>query len=91
MWFIWKQFYLDVLNKHAPVANLRIKGNSLPYITAEAKAMIKQRDYLRPKANKTGSKFLRQAFQQVKKRVVYTVRDLRKNIIVKRLKKIRMI
>ena len=24
MWFIWKQFYL-VLNKHAPVANLRIK------------------------------------------------------------------
>ena len=25
MWFIWKQFYLDVLNKHVPVANLRIK------------------------------------------------------------------
>ena len=44
MWFIWEQFYLDVLNQHAPVANLRIKGNSLSYITAdtaEARAMIK--------------------------------------------------
>ena len=41
-WFIWKQFYLDVLNKQAPVANLRIKRNSLPYITVEARAMIKQ-------------------------------------------------
>ena len=36
--------YLDVLNKHAPVANLRIKGNTLPYITAGAKAMIKQKE-----------------------------------------------
>ena len=43
MWFIWKQFYLDVLTKHALVANLRIKGNSLPYITTEARAMTKQR------------------------------------------------
>ena len=82
MWFIWKQFYLDFLNKHAPVANLRIKGNSLPYITAEARAMIKQRDYLRAKAYKTGSKFLRQAFQQVKKRVFCMIRDLRKKILL---------
>ena len=29
------------------------------------------------KANKTGSKYLRQAFQQIKHRVTYTVRKLR--------------
>ena len=58
MWFIWKQLYLDVLTKYTPVANLRIKCNSLPYITAGARAIIKQRDYLRVKANKTESKFL---------------------------------
>ena len=88
MWFIWKQFHLDVLNKHAPVANLRIKGNSLPYITAEARAMIKQRDYLRAQ---TGSKILRQAFQLVKKEWSIRFETSGKNIIIERLKKIRMI
>ena len=47
--------------------SLRIKGNSLPYITAEARVMIKQRDYLKAKANRTGSKFLRQLFSRLRK------------------------
>ena len=76
MWFIWKQFYVDVLNKHTPVANLTIKGNSLLYITAEARAMIKQRDYLRAKVNRTGSKVLRQAF---------TIRDTREKYYCKKI------
>ena len=65
MWMIWKTWFLDVLNGHAPISDFTIKGNNLPYITMEVRQMIRQRDYLRKKANKTGSNIPRQAFQQI--------------------------
>ena len=37
MWAIWKSFFLDVLNKHAPLAKIRVKGNNLPYVTTEVR------------------------------------------------------
>ena len=63
VWLRWKAFFLDILNRHAPVTRIKIKGNSLPYLTSELKALIRTRDYLRAKANKTGSVFLRKAFK----------------------------
>ena len=39
--------------------------------------MIRQRDYLKKIANKTGSLILRQAFQQIKNKVQYRIRKLR--------------
>ena len=62
MWTIWKTLYLDNLNKHPPVTKIKVKGNNLPYITSEVRRMIRQRDYLRKKANETGSKYSRQVF-----------------------------
>ena len=76
LWLLWKTMFLDVLNKHAPVDSIKIKGNNLPYITSEVKEMARQRDFLRKKANQTGSKYLRQAFQKNKKRVTYKRRKL---------------
>ena len=38
MWVIWKSFFLDVQNKHAPLAKIGVKGNNLPYVTNEVKA-----------------------------------------------------
>ena len=42
----WKSFFLDILNKHAPVKTIRVKGNNLPYVTAEVESVMRQRDYL---------------------------------------------
>ena len=47
-----------LLNKHAPIKTIRVRGNNLPYVTAEVKSLMRQGDYLRGKANKTGSKYL---------------------------------
>ena len=69
MWHWWKTFFLDILNKHPPITKIKIKGNCLPYVTSEIKSLIRQRDYLRAKANKTGSNILRQAFVQIKNKV----------------------
>ena len=41
--------------------------------------MIRQRDYLRAKANKTGSSVLRQAYSQVRAKVNQKLYELRKN------------
>ena len=77
MWLLRRTFFFDVLNKHAPIGNIKIKGNNLPYITAEVRQLARQRDFLRKKANKTGSKYLKQAFQQIKNKVTYKLRSLR--------------
>ena len=37
MWGLWKRFPTDVLNGHAPVMDIKIKGHNLPYINAEAR------------------------------------------------------
>ena len=87
MWTIWKTWFLDVLNRHAPISDITIKGNNLPYITMEVRQMIRQRDYLRKKANKTGSNILQQAFQQIRNKMTYTVRKLRTEYYSKTLKK----
>ena len=60
VWLRWKAFFLDILEKHAPVTKIKVKGNSLSYVTSELRALIKTRDYLRAKAKKTGFEYLQQ-------------------------------
>ena len=78
VWLRWKAFFLNILDKHAPVASIKVKGNSLPYVTSGLKSMIRTRDYLRAKANKMGSTYLRQAFNHMRNTVNITLSDLRK-------------
>ena len=85
LWLIWKSFFINILNKHAPVKTIRVRGNSLPYVTAEVKHMKRTRDKLRSKANKTGSVYLRQAFQQMRNKVNYTLRKLRSDYYTRKI------
>ena len=80
VWLRWKAFFLDISDKHAPVTKIKVKGNSLPYVTSELRALIKTRDYLRAKANKTGSECLRQAFNHIRNKVNKLLSDLQKTI-----------
>ena len=73
-----KAFFLDILNKHAPVTKIKVKGISLPYVTSELRTLFKTRDYLRAKANKTGSECLWQAFNHTRNKVNKLLSDLQK-------------
>ena len=64
IWLLWKTFCLDILNKHSPITNIKVKSNHLPYVTSELRNLIRQRDYLRAKAHKSGSAILRQKVRQ---------------------------
>ena len=85
VWLRWKAFFLDILNKDAPVTKIKVKGNSLPYVTSELRTLIKTRDYLRAKANKTGSEYLRQAFNHFRNKVNKILSDLQKNYYSKKI------
>ena len=90
VWLRWKAFFLDILDKHAQVTKIHGKGNSLPYVTSELRALIKTRDYLRAKANKTGSECLWQAFNHTRNKVNKLLSDLQKTTIQKRLRRIKI-
>ena len=78
VWLRWKAFFLDTLDKHVPVTKIKMKENSLPYVTSELMALIKTRDYLRAKASKTGSEYLRQAFNHTRNKVNKLLSNLQK-------------
>ena len=62
-----------------PNTQIKIKGNRIPYVNSDVKEMIRQRDYLREKANKMGSNILRQAYCHFRNKVNCTLKQLRKN------------
>ena len=83
VWLRWKAFFFDILDKLAPVTKIKVKGNSLPYVISELRALIKTRDYLRAKAKKTGSEYLRQAYNHTINKVNKLLSDLQKTTIQK--------
>ena len=85
MWEIWKNSFISAVEKHAPLANITLKSNNLPYITTDIRMMIRQQDYLRGKAKKTGSDILRQAFHQIRNKVTYAIRKASSEYFTKKL------
>ena len=33
MWLLWKTYFLDILNKHAPITNIKVKSNHLYHMS----------------------------------------------------------
>ena len=74
-----------MVNLENIIFTLRLRNN-LPYITADSvRQLARQRDLSRKKANKTGSKYLRQVFQQIKHKITYKVRKLRSEYYSKKI------
>ena len=44
-WHVWKSFFLEALDRHAPLIYKSIKHNSVPWINSNIKKLIRSRDY----------------------------------------------
>ena len=73
MWSLWRNLFLGILDKDAPITEIKIRGNNLPYVTLEMRQLIRTRDHLKKKANQTGFKYIFQAYQQVRSKVSYGI------------------
>ena len=79
MWLTWKYLFLSALDKHALITSMRLRDNKAPCNTTELKSLIRQRDYLKAKANKTGSRYFYQAFLNIRNQAKRLLYKLRKN------------
>ena len=50
MWTLWKDLFMDVLDKHAPVQHIRKRSPGIPWINRDIKKLISDRDKLKRKA-----------------------------------------
>ena len=50
MWSSWKEMFLEILNRHAPIQNKRTRSFNVPWLTKEIKELIHYRDKLKRKA-----------------------------------------
>ena len=50
MWVCWKELFMAVLDKHAPIQQIRKRAYSYPWITADVKQVIFDRDKKKRKA-----------------------------------------
>ena len=39
MWLLWRKMFLGLLGKHAPIIEIKLKGNTLPYIMLEMRKL----------------------------------------------------
>ena len=74
-WRVWKSFFNDTLNMHAPIRRMRVKGNSVPWITPEIKCMIKNRDYHKKYSIKHASPSHWEKFQLLRNKVNVEIRN----------------
>ena len=51
--FAWNKLFLDVVNKHAPLKQIRMKGSNKTWVTCAITTMMKERDILLRKVKKT--------------------------------------
>ena len=54
-WLKWKELFLSVCNKHAPIRHKVLRGIICPWLTSATKKLMNERDSFLRKARKTGS------------------------------------
>ena len=74
MWICWKELFLEVLDKHAPIRQIRKRSCSVPWITSDIKELIFDRDKMKRKAMVTKQSVDWDAYKTSRNRVNIALR-----------------
>ncbi|CAB4034888.1 Hypothetical predicted protein, partial [Paramuricea clavata] len=66
MWKKWKTTFLSIADFHAPETTKKVRSEYAPWITNNIREVMKQRDFLKKKAVKTGSKQFHDAYKRTR-------------------------
>ena len=84
-WSKWKELFLSVCNKHAPIRHKVLRGIICPWLTSATKKLMNERDSFLRKARKTGSEVdwstYRRLRNQVSNRIKIEKRRYQRNEI----------
>ena len=75
MWEIWKELFLEVLHKHAPLQNKKTRSSNVPWITNKIKGLISTSDKLKRKAIITKLKPDRLNYNKIRNQVNIELRN----------------
>ena len=79
MWSCWKEMFLEILNKHAPIQNKRTRSFNVPWLTKEIKELIHNRDKLKRKAIVTNQDEDWQNYKSFRNKVNIAMRQAKTN------------
>ena len=76
-WILWKSIFYEILNKHAPIRQRKIKANSVPWITPAIKQLTRNRDYHKKKAIRFNSSTHWDKYKSLRNRVNKQMRKIK--------------
>ena len=74
-WETWKKLFMQIADKHGPIEKRRLRKISAPWLTAEIKNLMWERDHLKPKAVITKDESDWVNFKTKKNLVNYKIRN----------------
>ena len=78
MWEIWKNLFLEVLDKHAPLQHKKIRSNKVPWMTSDIKKLMNTRDNFKRKAIVTNNENDWLIFKTTRNKVNIELRNAKK-------------
>ena len=78
MWKKWKDLFISVCNRHAPLRTKRTRSSKSPWITTVLKKWMNFRDRLKKKAIKTGDPSAWNQFRKTKNQVNREIKSAKK-------------
>ena len=84
--FVFNAFFNDVLDQHAPVKTIRIRGRPNPYVTEEIRALMRTRDEWKRTFKRTKDPFAWSAYKNFSREVKYEIRLAEREFIARQIR-----
>ena len=85
-WCVWKSFFTEILDAHAPLRYKRTKANAVPWMTTIIKNEIRDRDYHKKKAIKHNSKYHWEMYKKSRNKVNINIRKTKSEYFVNKIR-----
>ena len=78
MWDVWKNLFMEVVDKHAPLQNKRVSNKHSPWITYELTRKIYKRNYMKKIAIQENSATAWERYKQARNEVNNAIKSAKK-------------
>ena len=84
--FAFNELFCDIVDKHAPVKKIKIRGRPLPYVTDEIRHLMKAREDWRKIARKTNDPCAWSVYKNLKREVKREIRAAEREFVMEQIK-----
>ena len=85
-WQVWKDLFLQALDRHAPIQRKRLKSNPIPWITPEIKKLMQARDWHKKRAIKHNSSVYWAQYKKLRNKVNTELPSQKSNYFIGKIK-----